>query len=99
MGHLGPAEGRRAVTARLLVEFLRPVPVGRPLIASVWSESNLAGRRTIKAELKLASTGALLARGEGLFVQRDDSHFGRMRAWLTGQDALAVRLSEERREA
>lgn len=89
LGHLAAGEGRRAVTAKLTVEFLRPVPVERPLVARAWCESNDGGRRIHKAELRLASTGALLARGSGLFVERDDSHFVRHRAWLAQQDAEA----------
>ncbi|MDB5425601.1 MAG: hypothetical protein JWQ29_3017 [Phenylobacterium sp.] len=89
LGHLAIGEGRRAVTATLTVDFLRPVPVERPLVATVWCESNVEGRRLHKAELKLASTGALLARGSGVFVERDDSHFERHRAWLARQDARA----------
>lgn len=90
LGHISASEGRRAVTASLMIEFLRPVPVERPLLAIAWCESNSGGRRLHRAELTLASTGALLARGAGVFVERDDSHFERHRTWLAEQDAQAA---------
>jgi acyl-coenzyme A thioesterase PaaI-like protein len=90
LGHLAIVEGRRAVTARLTVEFVKPVPLERPLTATAWCESNEGGQRLHRAELRLSTTGALLARGCGLFVERDDSHFDRHRKWLEEQDASAI---------
>jgi acyl-coenzyme A thioesterase PaaI-like protein len=90
LGHLAAAEGRRAVTARLTVEFVKPVPLSRPLTALAWCESNEGGKRLHRAELRLATTGAILARGCGIFVERDDSHFDRHRQWLAEQDAIAA---------
>jgi hypothetical protein len=47
------------------------------------------GRRRNAGELRLASTGALLARAHGVFVERDASHFERYRRWIADQDAEA----------
>jgi acyl-coenzyme A thioesterase PaaI-like protein len=90
LGHLSIVEGRRAVTARLTVEFVKPVPLERQLTAIAWCESNEGGQRLHRAELRLATTGAVLARGCGIFVERDDSHFDRHRQWLAEQDASAI---------
>jgi hypothetical protein len=37
----------------------------------------------------LASTGAVLARGEAVMVTRDFGHFARHQEWLAQQDATA----------
>ena len=87
LGHLGAAEGVLAVTASLTVEFLRPVPIERPLLASAWVETSEGGRRLHKAEISLAATGAVLARGHGVFVERDPAHYERHRRWLADQEA------------
>ena len=86
LGHLGAAQGVFAVTASLTVEFLRPVPIERPLRARAWCETSEGGRRLHKAELTLAATGAVLARGQGVFVERDRTHYDRHRQWLAGED-------------
>ncbi|MDP1632541.1 MAG: PaaI family thioesterase [Caulobacter sp.] len=87
LGHLGATEGVLAVTASLAVEFLRPVPIERALEARAWVATVEGGRRLHKAEIRLAATGAILVRGEGVFVERDPAHYERHRRWLANQDA------------
>jgi len=43
----------------------------------------------VAGELTLASTGAVLARGEVVMVLRDPGHFGRHQEWLAQQDLAA----------
>lgn len=93
LGHLGAAQGVFAVTASLTVEFLKPVPIERPLLAKAWCEKSEGGRRLHRAELTLAATGAVLARGQGVFVERDRTHYDRHRQWLASEDELSGKAS------
>src|SRR3954466_3125255 len=43
LGHVPILHGTLSVTKKLEVEYLRPVPVGRPLVASGWVESTEPG--------------------------------------------------------
>jgi acyl-coenzyme A thioesterase PaaI-like protein len=98
LGHVQMLHGQLAVTGQLSVTYVKPVPVGRPLHARAW-RTRLEGHRWYtEAELTLASTGAVLARGEGVMVLRDRDHFDRHRAWLAQQD-LAAQESENTQPA
>ena len=87
LGHLSLLSGQMAVTGELSVRFLRPVPIERPLVLRAWCERVENGRRRHRGELRLASTGTLLAAAEGVFVERDPSHFDRFRDWIASQEA------------
>lgn len=78
-----------AVTARLEVEFLRPVPLQYRLAIRAWPHSrDDRGNWTIRAEISMPRSGALLARAEGRFVERDpDKHYTRFHTWLDEQHA------------
>ena len=89
LGHLNLLMGQMAVTATLTVEYLKPVPIERPLEIRAWCEGVENGRRRNRGELRLASTGAVLARAHGVFVERDQSHFERYRRWIAAQDVEA----------
>ena len=87
LGHLNILAGQMAVTATLTVDYLRPVPIERPLEIRARLEKVEGGRRFISGDLTLASTGTVLARGRGEFVERDASHFERFQRWLASQTA------------
>src|SRR3954451_6444820 len=92
---LGPVpllHGTLSVTKRLELEYLRPVPIGRPLVASGWVERKEAGYWHITGELLLVATQAPLARARGVWALRDRSHFERYERWLAEQDAAAASL-------
>jgi len=89
LGHLNLLMGQMAVTGSLTVDFLKPVPIERPLELRAWCEGVENGRRRNHGELTLAATGAVLARAHGVFVERDQSHFERYRRWIAEQDAQA----------
>jgi hypothetical protein len=57
--------GELAVTGQLSVTYVKPVPIGRPLHARAWQVRREGHRLYVAAELTLASTGAVLARGGG----------------------------------
>jgi len=63
-----------AVTAALDVEYVKPVPVGQPLVIEGW-EVERNGRNIQRAGEIRSSAGLVLARGHGHFVQVDPERF------------------------
>jgi acyl-coenzyme A thioesterase PaaI-like protein len=89
LGHLVILSGHMAVTGSLTVEFLKPVPIERALEARAWLDRREDGKWHNVGELRLISTGALLARATGIFVERNPTaHFERQKHWLAEQDRL-----------
>lgn len=88
LGHLAILCGQMTVTAKLSVEFLRPVPIERPLLLTAWRE-RVEGSRWINfGELRLVSSDAIVARAQGEFALRDrERHFARFKEWAAAQDA------------
>ena len=89
LGHVPLLHGQLAVTGQLTVTYVKPVPVGRPLRARAWLVRRDGHRWYVAGEMVLASTGAVLARGEAVMVLRDFGHFARHQEWLAQQDAAA----------
>lgn len=89
LGHVHMLHGELAVTGRLSVTYVKPVPVGRPLHARAWRVRREGHRWYVAGELTLASTGAVLGRGEAVMVLRDRDHFARHQKWLAEQDLAA----------
>jgi acyl-coenzyme A thioesterase PaaI-like protein len=86
LGHLALLSGQMTVTATLTVDFLRPVPIERPLRVVAWRESVERNRWLNAGELVLVSNGAVLARARGEFAMRDQTrHFERFREWLADE--------------
>jgi acyl-coenzyme A thioesterase PaaI-like protein len=86
LGHVVLLNDRMAVTGTLTIRFERPVPIGRPLEARAWAERHEARKWHLAGELVLASSGASLARADGVFVLRDGAtHFGEFERWLAEQ--------------
>ena len=74
------AEDNWGVTARMQVDFKRPVPIGRPIRADGWITRSR--RRIVDAEAKLvdAETGADLATATGTYVAADEARKRELRA-------------------
>jgi hypothetical protein len=88
-GHLPLWRDVVAITASLQIEFVKPVPIERPLNGFAEVVDHDADKWRIKGELQLASTAQLLARAEGLWIERETAqHLDDTRAWLMEQDAL-----------
>jgi acyl-coenzyme A thioesterase PaaI-like protein len=86
LGHVVLLNNRMSVTGTLTIRFEKPVPIGRPLEARAWAERREARKWHLAGELVLASSGALLARADGVFVLRDGAtHFGEFERWLAEQ--------------
>jgi len=87
LGHVPIQHGHMAVTATLTVGFVKPVPIGRPLVAAAWVDHVDGVKWHIAGELMLASSGATLATATGIWVARDYvNHFGNFAQWLAGQE-------------
>lgn len=86
LGHTSVIQGQLVVTATLTVDFIKPVPIDRELEGRSWIERREGSRVYIAGELRLASTNALLAKANGIFVARDFGHFERHQQWLAEQD-------------
>jgi acyl-coenzyme A thioesterase PaaI-like protein len=93
VGHVPLLSGQLAVTGELTVRFVKPVPIGRPLLARAWRERREGTRWFVHAELVLAANGAELARADAVMVERDRGHFERHRAWLAEQDGAVRAVS------
>lgn len=87
LGQLSVLHGQLHVTASLTIDFAKPVPVGRE-VHIVGTRGEYEGRRLpMRAEMTLASSGAVLARAHGTWVSRDLSHYERHDEWLAEQEA------------
>lgn len=89
VGQVPRLYGVLSVTKTLIVNYLRPVPIGRDLVVEAAVTTRRDGRWELTGRLVLESTGVELATASGTWIERDPSHFDRHRAWLREQDALA----------
>ncbi len=75
LGHLAIYRGRFTVTSTLNVRYVRPVPVDRDLIGLSRVIRQEKGRWHLRGDLMLADTEELLARADGVFVEREQGHY------------------------
>jgi uncharacterized protein (TIGR00369 family) len=86
LGQAPALHGRLAVTADLSVRYLRPVPIGRPLIVTGRIAARVAGRWTMTAEVHLEDDADVLAAGRGTWIERTAEHYVRHQEWLSERD-------------
>ncbi|MCU1692317.1 MAG: PaaI family thioesterase [Frankiales bacterium] len=91
LGRLPRGLGLTAVTAVLTVRYLLPVPADRPVVVAGRLVRREGSRLHVLGEMRLESTGALLATGEAEMAVVDDGHVPRHRTWLSEQDERPVR--------
>lgn len=85
-GHVPLLKNQMSVTATLTVRFVKPIPLGLDLEAVAWVEGIEGRKWSIAGELRLASSGAVLAAASGIWVARDkESHFAGFERWLAEQ--------------
>jgi uncharacterized protein (TIGR00369 family) len=70
MGKVNTLRNVVAVTAEITVNYLKPVPLNKPLRVESW-ETKVKGRRHIHTAEILNQKGEVLARGRGLFIVID----------------------------
>lgn len=63
-----------AVTADLTVEYRKPVPIGQDLIVEGWEVARDERMRSREGEIR-DSSGVVLARGRGRFIEVDPGRF------------------------
>jgi predicted thioesterase len=69
------------------VAYLKPTPVGRALRIETQVDRVVGDRVHASGVLRLASSGAELARATGTWAIRPPGHFERHQAWLVAQEA------------
>lgn len=86
-GHVPLLNNQMSVTGTLTIRYVKPVPIGRPLEATAWVASVEGRKWSIAGELRLSSSGAVLATASGIWVARDKgSHFAGFQNWLAEQE-------------
>jgi uncharacterized protein (TIGR00369 family) len=70
MGKVNKLRQVIALTSRITVEYLRPVPLNKPLRVES-REVSVRGRRHVNMAEILNQKGEVLARGQGLFISID----------------------------
>jgi uncharacterized protein (TIGR00369 family) len=70
MGNVNKLRQVIALTSRITVEYLRPVPLNKPLRVES-REVSVRGRRHVNMAEILNQKGEVLARGQGLFISID----------------------------
>jgi acyl-coenzyme A thioesterase PaaI-like protein len=86
LGHIGPLNRAYTVTGRLEVDFIKPAPILAEVEIKAWVDEHEGRKWRLRGEMTLASTGAVLARASGLFIERRPTHFEDHKAWLEAQN-------------
>ena len=87
LGHVPILHDQLTVTGTLTVRFIKPVPLERPLEATAWIDRVEGKKWFISGRLVLASSGAELATGTGVWIARDrKAHFSGFQEWLAEQE-------------
>lgn len=85
VGHVLLLNNEFGVTGTLTVKFVRPVPVGWPLIGRAWSIGRENRKVFVRATLELENSGAVVAEADAIMVSRPDTHFDMHYQWLQTQ--------------
>ncbi|WP_433632573.1 PaaI family thioesterase [Nocardia sp. CA-120079] len=85
VGHTLLLNDEFAVTGTLTVKFVRPVPVGWPLIGRAWVVGRENRKAFVRATLELESSGAIVAEADATMIKRPASHFELHYQWLETQ--------------
>lgn len=74
-GHVPIRFGSFAVTGKLSIDYVKPVPVGVELEILAWAVSHRDSRWKVAGELRAVGSEAVLSRAQGLFIERDMEHY------------------------
>ncbi|MBY8862923.1 PaaI family thioesterase [Nocardia sp. CA2R105] len=85
VGHTLVLNREFGVTGTLSVKFVRPVPVGWPLIGRARIEDAENRKVFVWATLELESSGAILAEADAIMIKRPETHFEQHYQWLETQ--------------
>ena len=86
LGHVPLMHDQMCVTATLSVRFVKPVPIEVSLVGLARVDHIDGAKWSLSGELLLASSGAVLAIGTGVWVARDAAqHLAAFETWLAEQ--------------
>ncbi|CAM3132021.1 PaaI family thioesterase [Mycobacterium colombiense] len=85
VGHCVTLGDEFVVTGSLKIDFVKPVPISRPLTSRAAVVRREGRRVYVAAELSLTSSGAVLASAHATMVRRPSNHYERHQEWLDGQ--------------
>jgi acyl-coenzyme A thioesterase PaaI-like protein len=74
MGKISRLKDESAVTAEMVIEYRKPVPIGKPILVEGWQEDEKGRNRFRVAEIRDAE-GNILARSKARFVIVTQAHF------------------------
>jgi uncharacterized protein (TIGR00369 family) len=94
LGHIPWSQGHFAVTKSLCVDYLRPVPIDTALELHATAQRDGNGAWHAQGMLVLAAGQTPLARGRGVWVEREIEHYRRFRQWLATTSDSAEREAE-----
>lgn len=77
-----------SVTGELTIRYLKPTPLGSPLLVIARVDRLDGVRGHASGELILEASGAVLAEAHGIFIARDGEHYDRHRQWLATQNEV-----------
>lgn len=95
MGKVNRQKGVVALTRRMSVDYLKPIPLGVEMRAIGWHVSH-EGRKHFHAGEIRATDGTVLARSEGLFIAIDPVKMFRERSRKVGEATEKQRNSPNR---
>ncbi|MBY8862877.1 PaaI family thioesterase [Nocardia sp. CA2R105] len=85
VGHTLVLNNQFGVTGTLSVKFVRPVPIGWPMLGRAWSVGSENRKVFVRATLELESSGAIVAEADAIMIRRPASHFEDHYRWLETQ--------------
>ena len=86
LGHMGPFNGAVTVTGGLCVDYLKPVPIERPMRIEARVDRVEGRKWFLEAAMVLVATGVVVGRARGVFIERKPEHFENHRKWMEAQD-------------
>ena len=89
LGYCAETMGDWAVTSRLTLDYRRPVPIGADVVVTAHGTRASERHLDMTGEMRLASSGALLATATGLWIALPDAqqHYERALAWAATEGA------------
>lgn len=99
MGLVAWANGYPVMTAKMSIQFYKPVELGAEMLVDSWVDKVSAKRITVKGKLK-GNDNFLYAEGEGLYIEQNKDRFKEMGRisdeFLAALDAVSVKARQTR---
>jgi acyl-coenzyme A thioesterase PaaI-like protein len=82
-GHALLIRDEFAVTGKLTVKFIKPIPIDRPLHGIARIADRHGREVVVESELRLADTDVVVATSRAVMIRRPGDHFDRHQRWLS----------------